>query len=104
AVVAGLSCRIAAGGVHAPADAPHPFALLRACRERPCCRRSTEQLDELAPSHSITSSARASSVGGMVRPIALAVVRLMTSSNLVGCSTEISAGFPPRKILSTSPA
>ena len=35
--------------------------------------------------HSITSSARASSVGGTSRPSALAVLRLMTSSNLVGC-------------------
>src|SRR4051812_47150536 len=34
-------------------------------------------------------------------PIALAVVRLMTRSNLVGCSTGRSAGFAPRKILST---
>ena len=51
--------------------------------------------------HSITSSARASSVGGTVRPSALAVVRLMTRSNLVGCSTGMSAGFAPRRILST---
>ena len=36
-------------------------------------------------SYSITSSARASSVGGTLRPSALAVLRLMTSSNLVGC-------------------
>ena len=35
--------------------------------------------------HSITSSARASSVGGTSRPSALAVLRLMTNSNLVGC-------------------
>src|SRR5262249_40137918 len=49
--------------------------------------------------HSITSSARASSVGGTSRPRALAVVRLMTRSNLVGCSTGMSAGLAPRKIL-----
>ena len=35
-------------------------------------------------SHSITSSARAMIVGGMVRPSALAALRFMTSSNLVG--------------------
>ena len=35
-------------------------------------------------SYSITSSARASSVGGTMRPSILAVLRLMTSSNLVG--------------------
>src|SRR5262249_26250481 len=33
--------------------------------------------------HSITSSARASSVGGTSRPRAFAVLRLMTNSNLV---------------------
>ena len=51
--------------------------------------------------HSITSSAVASSVCGIVRPSALAVVRLMVRSNLVGCSTGMSPGFAPRKILST---
>src|SRR5262249_41851940 len=38
---------------------------------------------------------------GIVRSSALAVVRLMTRSNLVGCSTGISPGFVPRRILST---
>jgi hypothetical protein len=51
--------------------------------------------------YSITSSARASSDGGTSRPSALAVLRLITSSNLVGCSTGRSAGFVPFKILST---
>src|SRR5271155_2052153 len=51
--------------------------------------------DELPPSHSITSSAVASSVSGTVRPSASAVLRLMTSSNLVGSSTGRSAGFSP---------
>ena len=51
--------------------------------------------------HSITSSARASSIGGTSRPSVLAVLRLMTNSNLVGCSTGRSAGFTPRRILST---
>jgi len=37
------------------ADAPHPLALLRACRERPCRRRTTNQLDELASSHGLPS-------------------------------------------------
>ena len=51
--------------------------------------------------YSITSSARASSVGGTSRPMALAVLRLMTSSNLIGCSTGRSYGFAPLRILST---
>src|SRR5262249_26585474 len=56
------------------------------------------------PHHSITSSARASSAGGTVRPSALAVVRLMINSSLTGCSTGRSPAFAPLKILSTMPA
>ena len=70
------------------------IALLRARRERPR-RRAAEQRDELAALHSITSSARASSVGGISRPSAFAVFRLITSSNLVDCRTGRSAGFSP---------
>src|SRR5262249_28314019 len=76
--------------------------LLRAGRERPCRRCTAGERDELAALHSITSSARASSDGGTSRPSAFAVVRLITRSNLVGCSTGMSAGFAPRKILSTN--
>jgi MFS family permease len=60
--------------------------------------------DEVAPLHSITSSARARIDGGMVRPSAFAVFRLMTSSNVVGCSTGSSAGRAPCKMRSTYPA
>src|SRR5438876_9254744 len=49
----------------------------------------------------ITSSARPSSDGGIVRPRALAVLRLTTSSNFVGRSTGRSAGLAPLRILST---
>ena len=52
-------------------------------------------------SYSITSSARASKEGGTVRPSALAVFMLITSSNLVGCSTGRSEGLAPLRILST---
>src|SRR5215211_1585030 len=51
--------------------------------------------------YSITSSARASKVGGTVRPRAFAVFRLITSSNLVGCRTGRSAGFSPLRIRPT---
>src|SRR5215471_5585628 len=78
--------------------------LLRARRERPRCRRAAEQRDELAPLHSITSSARRRNASGIVSPSALALVRLMTRSNLAGCSTGMSPGFAPRRILSTSSA
>ena len=53
--------------------------LLRPRCERPRSRRSAEQRDELAPLHSITSSARASSDGGTSRPSAFAVLRLVTN-------------------------
>src|SRR5882724_2842106 len=59
---------------------------------------------EVAAFHSITSSARASSIGGTEIPSAFAVFKLITSSYLVGCSTGRSAGFAPLKILSTKNA
>src|SRR5262249_47403686 len=74
--------------------------LLRSRRERPR-RRAAEQRYELATLHSITSSARASSVGGISKPKTLAVFRLTTNSNLVPCCTGRSAGFAPLRILST---
>src|SRR5262249_11356253 len=51
--------------------------------------------------YSISSSARASSDGGIVNPSALATLTLTTSSKVVGCSTGRSAGFAPFRILST---
>ena len=77
------------------------YRLLRPRRERPSSRCASEQRDELAPCHSITSSARASSEGGTVKPSALAVLRLITSSNLVGSCTGKSAGFSPLRMRST---
>ena len=56
--------------------------------------RTAEQRDEFSPVHSITSSALASSVGGTIRPSALAVVRLTARSNLVGA---VSAGLATRR-------
>src|SRR4051794_3107921 len=57
-----------------------------------------------APQHtaaySITSLAKASNVGGIVSPSAFAVFMLITSSNLVACSTGKSAGLAPFSILS----
>src|SRR5262245_6823554 len=73
--------------------------LLRPCRQWPRRSRAAEQRDELAPSHhSITSSAATSSLSGTVRPSILAVEALMTSSNLLDCTTGKSAGFAPLRI------
>jgi hypothetical protein len=51
--------------------------------------------------HSITSSARNRNDSGIVSLSALAVVKLITRSNFLGCSTGMSPGFAPRRILST---
>ena len=48
--------------------------------------------------YSITSSARASSVGGTSRPRPFAVLRLMTISKIVGWITGRSAGFSPLRM------
>src|SRR5215471_160438 len=58
---------------------PHRRRLLRMCCKRPCRSHASEQADEPASVHSITSSASASSVGGTVRPSARAVLRLMAN-------------------------
>ena len=72
----GLSHRVGLGKRSHHADPPHRFGLLRARRERPRRCRAGDERYEPAPLHSITSSARASSVGGTVRWSAFAVLRL----------------------------
>jgi hypothetical protein len=88
----------------------HDFPALESRREqargpveRPY-RRTAESRDELASPHSITSSARNRRASGIVRPIALAVLRLITNAKFVGCSIGKSAGAAPRSTLSTRPA
>src|SRR5262245_55817166 len=101
---AGLAFGIVCGYGHKNTDPPHAITLLRPRRDRPR-RRPADQRDEFAPpDHSITSSAVASSLSGICNPSALAATRLITRSNLVGCSTGISAGFAPRSTLSTNSA
>ena len=85
------------GQVHEHANAPHLVGLLRACCKGQK-RRAAKKRNELAPPHSITSSALVSSAGGMGRPSAFAVLRLKTSSNLVGCTTGRFAGFSPLRM------
>src|SRR5262249_32307482 len=75
--------------------------LLRTRRERPRGRRAAEQRDEVAALHSITSSPRATSVGGTVRPSARAVLRLITNRYLVGYCSGKSAGLSPLRMRST---
>src|SRR5262249_42966242 len=89
-----LSVRLRLGTRAKKADHRHR-RLLPARRERPrgCC--AAESQDELAPFHSITSSARARTGVGMSSLRFLAVFRLITSSYLVGACTGRSLGFSP---------
>src|SRR5262245_38453034 len=73
---------------------------LRARRERPR-RRAADERDELAALHSITSLAVICMIIGTVRPRAFAVLRLMTRSNFVGCTTGRSPGLVPLRIRPT---
>jgi putative tryptophan/tyrosine transport system substrate-binding protein len=59
-------------------------------------QRSSE--DDCLINYSITSSAATRRFCGTVRPRVLAVLRLMTSSNLVDCTIGRSAGFSPLRI------
>src|SRR5262245_60223066 len=97
---AGLSFRIVRSEVHEHTDASHAPGLLRSRRERPRTCRAAEQRDELAPLHSITSSAATSSLSGTARPSVFAVLRFMANSYLVGCWTGSSATFVPFRIRS----
>jgi hypothetical protein len=72
-----LGFRIVLGKGDQRADAPHPVYLLRACRHWPRRRRGAQERNDLAPLHSITSSASANSLSGTVRPSVLAVLRLI---------------------------
>src|SRR5262245_36554975 len=82
-----LQFRIALREGYHHANPPPLVGLLRARRERPRGCRATEQRDEVAALHSITSSASASSLSGIWRPSALAVLRLRIVSYFVGACT-----------------
>jgi hypothetical protein len=71
---------------------------IKAAPGRPC-RRTAKKRDELAPLHSITSSASAKSVGGIARPSDLAVFAFTISSKCVGRSAGKSAGLVPLRTL-----
>src|SRR5262249_19982484 len=66
----------------------------------PSRRRTSKNGKEGPPSHSITSSASCCNCGGTLRPSALAVLRLMTSSYLTGLCIGRSPGLSPLRIRS----
>ena len=81
------------------ADVQDGSALSSTAEGRAVGRRFSTVLEaEIDWLHSITSSAAASSVAGTVRPRVLAVLRLITSSNFVGCTIGRSAGFSPLRM------
>jgi hypothetical protein len=82
-------------GLHPRTDIIRPSRLVRSVPTTDS-RSAANKFD-----HSITSSARAKRVGGIVNPSALAVIRLMTSSTLVLCWIGKSAGLAPLRIFPT---
>jgi len=69
-----------------------------AIAERTCRHVRKAPLGDIGWDYSITSSARASIVGGIASPSAFAAFRLITSSNLVACCTGRSPGLSPLRI------
>jgi hypothetical protein len=65
---------------------------------QPSANSGHERVQQTEQAYSITSFACASKLGGKVTPIALAVGRLMTNSNSVGCTTGMSDGFSPLRM------
>src|SRR5262249_50126685 len=103
-------------GREADDDAHRPRRIgLRPCNARDRRQRGSArcQMKKLPPvgkfhfqppsHHSITSSARASSVGGTSSPSAYAVLRLIPRWYLVGACTGRSAGFSPFRTLRPTP-
>ena len=99
--------RACASGSSAAAVMSTPMRRIRSG----CCARAASGHAAAAPPSSVMNSRRLlirsprrrgrAGSAGRSRPSALAVLRLITRSNLVGCSTGRSAGFEPRRILST---
>ena len=92
---------VAFGQIHEDADVSDAIVLLRAGGKRPRYRQAAGERDEIAPPHSITSSARVISDCGKVSPMAAAALRLTESVNLAGSCTGRSPGRVPRRMRST---
>jgi len=98
-------------GMELPPDAPDTSLDIARCPRRvpvllwqiarPGTRLPNVARSSTSTAHSITWSACSSSDCATVSLSALAVLRLMTSSYLVGCSTGRSPGLAPLRILST---
>src|ERR1700730_16529755 len=101
----------ACGGLRSTPDCQPRRTFLHLSYAPPCgpallvtqCQFRTHALQQttlrVARTHSITSSAATSRPGVTVRPSILAVWALMTSSNLLDCTTGRSAGLAPLRML-----
>src|SRR5262249_10603927 len=87
--------------VHLTAALPPAFAGFDAQHVELAFDVAEDEVGSMARAHSITSSARAGSVGGTSRPRVFAVLRLTTSSNLTGAWTGSSLSFVPLRMRST---
>src|SRR5262249_2422071 len=81
--------------------APTSMALPCRWRSRPQHQKRTFVLQQKSNRYSIASSAVNKRFGGIVRPSALAVLRLITSSYLTGSWKGRSPAFSPRRIRPT---
>jgi hypothetical protein len=91
------------GGIHVLGRCSNSRAMVTASHAARCVARHGVRSHPVPVEHdySVTWSARSSSAGVIVMPRALAVLRLIANSNVVGCSTGRSAGLAPFRILST---
>ena len=89
--------RFGEAGRRQPNPSAHPIMTGRA--DTVLCRLGANSKHR--PVYSISLSARSTRPAGISWRIACAALRLMTSSNWVGCSTGMSAGLTPRKILTS---
>ena len=87
-----------ATSVHLGRSAPHPLFHPIATERR------TSLAAESRQPYSMIVLARSKNDSAILRSSALAVLRLITSSNFVGCSTGSSAGLAPCNILATTTA
>src|SRR5262249_2964197 len=95
----GLRFRIVLGKGHQDTDMAHALGLLRPRGKRPCSQ-GAQRGDELAPPHCLPRSSRQGIVAAQTCILegamsALAVFRLITNLNFVGCSQSLSLSSPP---------
>jgi len=100
ALLAHVSCPAAEPIANAITNATYinTFILL-SFLERACALMIYPAIAASCAYYSITSSAMASRPGGNINPSAVAVLRLITNSNFVGCWTDKSSGLVPLRIL-----